>query len=418
MNEVLHALLEELSIRDLNAYFQPVIQLHTAKVLGYETLLRPATYDGAMLAPGILFEQADRCGCLPDLERESRMVALREFSRSRTGQSAGQLLFLNVSAPLLNVGSLDTRHIRDAVRTHDVDPGTVVIEISESSVQETDQLVEFSRAARESGFIIALDGYGTDESHLERIARIRPEIIKIDRSIVQGAYTDGIKQNVLESVVHLAQRIGAVSLAFGVETFEDLLACVRAGVEYGQGFLLGRPVPDTDRAIERAKKTLAPLREELTAALASDLAERLRDEYVLRREMESIVEKLSQADSAEWESVLREWTLPEDCIDSCFITSWSGDQLTSTITDRTEGCAPGRAPFVTVPAPGDTHGSREYIYAHHVRDVQEIHRSEPRISPVTGDLCRTYSRGFTGRDGTGGILCVSLAIPTARQREK
>lgn len=410
MNEVLKALLEELNIRDLSAYFQPIIHLHTARVLGYEALLRPAGYDGTMLAPGILFEQADLYGCLPELEREARTTALREFARSRKEQTAGQLLFLNVSAPLLNVGVLDAGHIREAVQSYEVEPEAVAIEISESSVQETDQLVEFSRMARKSGFMISLDGYGTDESHLERIARIRPEIIKIDRSIIQGVCTDEIKQYALESVVHLARRVGAVSLAFGIENHEDLVACARAGVEFGQGFLLGRPAPTVDRAIERAEKTLKPLQEKLASTLASDLDRELQHEASLQREFGRVLDKLARAEPEEWEAILRAWKGPAARVDSLFITSPAGEQLTNTIALGRGGKAIVNPLLYAATGPGDDHGSREYVYALRLRGDGDLHLSSPHTSIATGQLCRTYSQKITGPEGARGILCVSATL--------
>lgn len=411
MNDRLEPLLMELDIQHLDAYFQPIVQLHSARIAGYEALLRPATYDGTMLAPGILFERATTYGALPELEREARTVALKSFAASLrdVSPSSPPMLILNVSAPLLNVGDLDARHIQDAVRKYGIQPGSVAVEITESSVQETDQLLEFSRSARHSGFAVTLDGYGTDQSHLERIARIRPEIIKIDRSIVHGVHQDETKQYVLESMVHLAHRVGAVTLAFGLEEYEDVVECTRAGVELGQGFFLGRPAPTVARAEERGATHLAALRERLAASLATDLQRTVEAETELRRTIQDVVTTLSGERDGETQSVLEQWgrqSLPVDCV---FVTDGEGQQITD-IVPGSVGGDPHRAALIHMLHGGNDHRYREYVYGLRLRGHGDLHLSSPHLSPATGQLCRTYSCRFPGEGGTDRILCVSVPV--------
>lgn len=409
MSLSLDAFLNELNVRELATYFQPIVNLRTARISGYEALLRPSTYNDILVAPGILFEQAESFGCLPDLERASRSLAIRSFADS-LGESANkQILHLNVSAPLLEQGELDAERIHDTVVNDGIEPRHVAVEITESSIQATDRLVEFADACRDRGFLITMDGYGTDESHLDRIARIRPDIIKIDRTLVQGVHADQIKRHILQSVVFLGRTLGAVSLAFGLEEYEDLVTCVETGVEFGQGFLLGRPGPTIQRTLERAEKTLPPLMKRVAETCISQLRMGLDAQREAQQNVRKLLETLISASPDRYEKLIRDWIQAGAPADCCFVTTPAGRQETPAITGETKGSA-----LFVPPEPGDDHGTREYVYALTLDNHEDFHETAPHISLITGVECRAFSYRFTGIDARERILCVYIPCTSLR----
>ena len=96
-------------------------------------------------------------------------------------------------------------------------------------------------ALRQRGFLVVLDDVGAGHSNLDRIPLIRPDIIKIDRSLITGVDADFYKQETFKSLVSLSRRIGALVVAEGIETEREAVAALELGADLLQGYFLGRP---------------------------------------------------------------------------------------------------------------------------------------------------------------------------------
>jgi EAL domain-containing protein (putative c-di-GMP-specific phosphodiesterase class I) len=122
------------------------------------------------------------------------------------------------------------------------DLSNVVIEITEHELASEDGSLEEGLARlRNRGARIAVDDAGAGYAGLNQIMRVQPEIIKLDRSLVEGVHADGAKAALIEFFVLFASRVGAKVCAEGIETVDELRAVVNLGVTFGQGYLLGRP---------------------------------------------------------------------------------------------------------------------------------------------------------------------------------
>ena len=402
MSSTLEMLRDVLELRELLVYFQPIFNIRTGNVLGLEALLRPVGVGGEMIAPGIVFQRAERDGVLLELEREARELALREFAAQRG--DAELVLFLNFSAVLLDHGHLDPGRILRTVRGHDLPVESVALEIVESGVQSQEQLASFADRNRASGFLIILDDFGTEHSNLERVALVRPDIIKIDRGIVSGAANDPIKRSVLRSIAYLARQIGALSLAEGIEHYDDLIACAEEGVELGQGFLLGRPAPDLAGACRREQEAASrALRQ-----LRSDLSDRLRSSSSVMQEVEttvaSITERLSTAASTEMEAVLEGAVAASPQVQCAYVVDTDGVQRTETVM-APGSVSPRRHPVFQPARRGTNHSLKDYVYGPVALRRNEF-LTQPYLSLASGTLCRTYARRFTTGDGDQLILCI------------
>ncbi len=128
------------------------------------------------------------------------------------------------------------------VRAAGLDPHQVTIECTEQqSVPDIDTLQRQVKALRKIGFGFAVDDAGAGYASFALIAALRPSVIKIDREIVHGINHDDAKQALVEAFVSFGRRIGAHLLAEGIERRADLATLARLNVEFGQGYLLGRP---------------------------------------------------------------------------------------------------------------------------------------------------------------------------------
>lgn len=207
--------------------FQPVLELATGRVAGYEALARMP--DGPFRPPDEWFNQAHRAGLGPALEAAALKAALRAHGRpERT------FLALNVSP-----GALLAPEVRDALPE---DLSGIVIELTEHELFSTATALDRELAdLRARGARIALDDAGNGYSGLQQIIRVAPDILKLDRSLVDGVHGDPHRFALLQALISFASTTRAAVCAEGVETLDDLAVLAAMDVTYAQGWALARP---------------------------------------------------------------------------------------------------------------------------------------------------------------------------------
>jgi len=223
-----------LSAKRLRAVFQPIVGVTSGEVLGYEALIRgPAGHELEM--PDELFAVAREGDLL--LELESLCIETVFSSLPRVARK--KRLFVNASARLLTHSVfLDDRNLAEMGRVH----GDIVLELSEKEVVfNYPAFCEVVGRLRAAGFGFAIDDAGSGYSGLESIVQLRPEYVKVPRTLVAGLDEDRIKREIVGSLAALGERIDAELIAEGIETRGELESLRGLGVPWGQGFLLGRP---------------------------------------------------------------------------------------------------------------------------------------------------------------------------------
>jgi diguanylate cyclase (GGDEF)-like protein len=214
----------------LTAVFQPIVELATGRVAGYEALTRFTGAEPAR-APDLWFAQARRCGMGPALEAKALAVAL-----SVPGRPAGTFLSLNVSPAALVSSQVA------AVLPQDL--SDVVIELTEDEVFSSDIGLDATLSElRDRGARIAVDDAGAGYAGLQQVVRIAPEILKIDRSLITGIDFDASKLALVEALARFASTTGAAVCGEGIEKASELRMLARADATYAQGYALGRPGP-------------------------------------------------------------------------------------------------------------------------------------------------------------------------------
>jgi diguanylate cyclase (GGDEF)-like protein len=207
--------------RSIVPVFQPVLELATGRVAGYEALARMP--DGPYRPPDQWFAQAQRAGLGAELEAAALRAALR--ARDRPDRT---FLALNVSP-----GALVTPAVRDAL-PDDLDG--IVIELTEHELFSADDGLdrELTRL-RARGARIALDDAGNGYAGLQQIIRIAPDILKLDRSLVDGIHDDPHRFALLEALISFASTTRAAICAEGVEQLDDLAVLAALDVTYALG---------------------------------------------------------------------------------------------------------------------------------------------------------------------------------------
>lgn len=219
-----------LAERSLRTAFQPICDLASREPIGFEALARfPGSAD---ITPRQWFSAAAAGGLLQPLEMLAAETAIEKLPLL----PAYAFISLNVSP-----STAASTAFSELVAA--VPPARLVLDISEHAVVE--HFRRFAAAIdslRATGVRIALDDAGATDVSLQHLLDIRPDILKVDTSVIHGIGDDFMRQAVVSAYVTLAQRSGAVILAEGIETEDELTALVSLGIGAGQGYLLGRPV--------------------------------------------------------------------------------------------------------------------------------------------------------------------------------
>jgi diguanylate cyclase (GGDEF)-like protein len=220
----------------LRAALQPVIRLADRTVLAYEALCRFPSL-GALQSPDELFAAAAACG----LETELDLACLRAgLTQGRKAQPAN--LFINVGLRTLLAGDGPSERFARLAEEAGVDPATVVLEFSEREpVPDVARLRRAAAELRERGFRIAVDDAGAGHASMFVVAELRPEFIKVDRSLIHAIHADAARQALVVSLLSFAAHINARLIAEGIEDERELVTLASLGVQYGQGFHLGAP---------------------------------------------------------------------------------------------------------------------------------------------------------------------------------
>jgi EAL domain-containing protein (putative c-di-GMP-specific phosphodiesterase class I) len=230
---------EVIAGRGLGMVFQPVVDLESREVLGYEALLRGP--EGTDLAsPLALLDRAAEEGVLDQLDLACRRAAVT--AALDEGLGSGTTLFVNVEPQADGGGAIVTPE-DDALFDRASQELRVVLEVTERQVVTSPaSLLQTVDWARERSWGIAVDDLGADPMSLAMMPFLEPDVIKLDLRLIQERPSAEIGQ-VVSAVLAQAERTGATILAEGIETEEHLEAAMAMGATVGQGWLLGRPGP-------------------------------------------------------------------------------------------------------------------------------------------------------------------------------
>lgn len=211
--------------------FQPIRDLGTGAVIGAEALTRFTTFPGRSV--GTWFANATSIGRGPDLE----------FLAMETALAAAAKLppHLYIAVNLSPAACLDPR-LREILQKSGLPPERIVLEVTErSEVTDYEPLAAEFEILRQTGLRVAVDDAGAGFASMRHILQLRPELIKLDRSIIAGIDADAHQRALGFAMVSFARATGATLIAEGIETAGELATVTQLGMNAGQGYFLGQP---------------------------------------------------------------------------------------------------------------------------------------------------------------------------------
>ncbi len=229
----------------LDIALQPVFDIHDGRFLGAEALAR---FPAAFGTTESVFESAASVGLSVPLERLALGCAIPALDAMQPGSFLAVNLTPQVAFELAATGETRPELL-----------GRLVLEITEhAAIPSYADLRRALRASREQGLRLAIDDAGAGYASLKHVVELEPDIIKIDRSLVEGVSRDRARRSAVSAFVLLALDIGAYVIAEGVEREEDLEAIRDLGVDAAQGYLLAKPTKDR-KALARWQKSGQPM---------------------------------------------------------------------------------------------------------------------------------------------------------------
>jgi EAL domain-containing protein (putative c-di-GMP-specific phosphodiesterase class I) len=225
----------------LGSHFQPIYSLTHHRVVGHEALLRATdAATGAGVPPLEVFARCTNVEQLVALDRAGRVQHLRAYA----GGGPSQWLFLNaLPASFTAGGGWNAEDSAHDFAAHGVRPEQVVIEVLEASLPDDPGFDRRIGELRELGCLVSLDDFGAGHSNFDRVFRLRPEIVKLDRSVVVRAEVDPHALRIASQMVSLLHECGCLVLMEGIETAEGAYTALRCDVDFVQGYHFGRPAP-------------------------------------------------------------------------------------------------------------------------------------------------------------------------------
>ena len=219
------------AIQSLHMVYQPIVSSRERRVYGYEALVR--TSEPMLVSPADLLASAEQLTRVRDLGRAIR----RRVAEDSVNAPPGSVLFVN-----LHVSELEDEALYSPNAPLTKIASRVVLEITErASLEEIKDVPGKISRLRELGFRLAVDDLGAAYSGLSTLARIEPEIVKLDMFLARGLAANSASQAVVRSMVQLCRDLGMAFVCEGVETEHDRNALVELGCDLFQGFFFARP---------------------------------------------------------------------------------------------------------------------------------------------------------------------------------
>lgn len=251
--------IQMLENRLFTPYFQPIFDLFTGDIFGYEILTRGT---GPIKDPSVMFACAEKWDLLWQLEHACRMESIKKITElPETFKKYNY--FLNVSPYIFNDPSFSKGFTRTELNEMGIDFKNIVIEITEStSVKDYRAFENVIRHYVEQGFRVALDDFGAGHSGMITLIAMTPHFLKVDRAIITDIHLNSYKQKLIKAISAFSNEVESSMIAEGIEKYEELQTVFRQGVRYGQGFLLGKPLPYPAENTAETKKLLHNLIED------------------------------------------------------------------------------------------------------------------------------------------------------------
>jgi EAL domain-containing protein (putative c-di-GMP-specific phosphodiesterase class I) len=379
-------------------HLQPILSLRGRELFGVEALVRGINEEGMILSPKWLFSEAKKANLSAELDRQARQLAIHAFA-PLWAENSKLLLFVNFEPKLIDSFKMGNYLFDGLIYSLGIPYSNIVLEIKEDEINDTEKLKDFCNHYRKLGFNIAIDDFGVGQSSFDRLAIIRPDIIKIDRSLIENIDQNHINQEIVQAICKISNNIGALALAEGVETLNEAVYCKYLGASLIQGFYFARPsqnlpIDDFKNKIEHVKSHYKILME-TKYIHHSNL--RLRGESLSSTFGNTL---LNLTNYSEWMTIFDDSLDNYPDVEAIYLINANATQIGHTLLR----CS--RRSFFQPTIDGCDHSYKEY-YLRAKESSSGYYLTDCYVSLASGNTCRTYSKTISVQEEVF-VLCIDF----------
>ena len=385
----------------IEIHFQPIVSIRSKKLYAFEALTR-CTFKGKVIPPYELFKMAIDANLNLELDVLTRNKSIEKFKKYYL-ENNELLLFLNFEPSLINNFHPQEQNycFTEAIDKVEIPYKNFILEIKEDEISNTKALKEFCAYYKELGFAIALDDFGTGNSTFDRINVIKPDLIKIDKSLFQDTKNNHINREIVKSIARMGHNLGIRILAEGVEDEDAICLALKSNVNLFQGYYFSKPVFELDAVlmdnIRLRMNDIGSIFKKMTLDSISKKRD-LVDNYNLLSN--KIIEQIITINDSE-EILKTELHNHKDLEAFYLIDVDSSKQIHDTVIDnKNERFIPTKS--------GDEHYLKEYFYIT-LESKQGIFLSPNYVSYASGNICKTFAKRFE-LENKSYIICIDLVI--------
>ncbi len=364
----------------LRSAFQPIFSLCHRRVVGYEGLLRVASQEGQIIEPLIVFASARGEPDVVHLDRLSRALHMHNFSLQDQSQA---WLFLNINPKVIVQGRYYGSFFGDLLSHYQMKASRVVVEIIEGEIEDESQLSESVDFYKNLGCLVAIDDFGAGHSNFERVWRLSPDIVKLDRTMITQAVQSPIARRVLPGIVSLIHEAGSLVLIEGIETEQEAMIAMDTDVDLVQGNYFASPDAKLKHSMDSQE----------ISALFRQFSQKIPQEFICKKVSkyaDMIAEAAEKIQVGFAMSHAVEPIMKMPGVDRCYLLNQMGVQVGSSVVaereiqlhdDRFAPLADGR----------DANWFRRAYLQNALQYPKQLQVTRPYLSIATGRLCITFS---------------------------
>lgn len=237
----------------LEVHYQPEFMLETGEIVGVEALVRWHHPERGLLTAGSFIALAEETGLLVDL---GRWVLGQATVQGATWVNKGHDIITRVNLSARQLRPAVVGEVEEALAAAGLAPERLCLELTETAIMDdVQQTAQILQQFRDLGVQVAIDDFGTGFSSLAYLKRFPVDILKIDRTFVDGVGVDPDDTAIVSSIIGLARTLRLEVVAEGIEDPTQVAELVRLGCQRGQGFHLARPAPPADVGMILAAET-------------------------------------------------------------------------------------------------------------------------------------------------------------------
>jgi EAL domain-containing protein (putative c-di-GMP-specific phosphodiesterase class I) len=233
---------------ELRVYYQPEVEIDTGQLAGMEALVRWEHPERGLISPSEFIPVAEESGLILPIGRYVLFEACRQAKFWEDKYKAPLLVSVNLSGRHFQQATL-LDEVAEVLQKTGVNPSHLILEITETvAMAGAESTIEILTKLKSLGVLLAIDDFGTGFSSLSYLKRFPVDLLKIDKSFVDGVALNDNDRAIVEAIVALGHALGMKLIAEGVETVEQLDELRLLGSEIGQGYYFSKPLSDQGMA--------------------------------------------------------------------------------------------------------------------------------------------------------------------------